>query len=173
MIPWWQKGQTKRGEPVPCDDVRLSISARLDGESPDISRAQVQAHLVGCPDCRRFEMGANTLTGEHRLQTTRPVPGALKDLLAAGLVRAEGPAPRTWSRPKFWLITTFAWRRGIQWAGAVVPVAAVTIVISLGVLPSPGGRPTHPSTPCTIHLRSHHTAHGTHAVVPLSRLPAT
>jgi len=101
------------------------------------------------------------------------IPGALKDLLAAGLVRAEGPAPRTWSRPKFWLITTFAWRRGIQWAGAVVPVAAVTIVISLGVLPSPGGRPTHPSTPCTIHLRSHHTAHGTHAVVPLSRLPAT
>lgn len=165
MIPWRRKGRMKNGGPVPCEAVRLSISAWLDGEPADISRAQVEAHLAGCPDCRRFEMAASTLTGEHRLQTTRPVPGALKDLLAAELVRAEGPAPRAWSRPKFWLITTFGWRRGIQWAGAVVPAAAVTIVISLGVLPSPGGHPTHPSTPCTIHLRSHHTAPGASSAV--------
>ena len=152
-----RKGRVKKDEPVSCDAVRLSISAHLDGESPAISRAQVEAHLAGCPDCRRFETGANTLTGETWLQTTRPVPGALKDVLAADLARAVGPAPGAWSRPTLWF-PTFEWRRGFQWAGAVVPAAAVTIVISLGVLPSPGGHPTRPSTPCTVHLRSHHTA---------------
>jgi predicted anti-sigma-YlaC factor YlaD len=148
----------REGEPAPCDAVRLSISARLDGETPDISVTQIGAHLAGCPDCRRFETAASTLAGETWLQTTRPVPGALKDVLAAELVRAVGPAPRRWSRPTLRLTTTFGWRRGIQWAGAVVPAAAVTIVISLGVLPNAGGQPTHPSTPCTVHLRSHHTA---------------
>jgi hypothetical protein len=46
------------------------------------------------------------------------------------------------------------WGRGVQWAGALVPATAAAVVLPLGVLSSPPGRPTHPQTPCTAHLRT-------------------
>jgi predicted anti-sigma-YlaC factor YlaD len=38
---------------VLCEDVRVALSARLDGEPPEArpGKAEVDRHLAGCPDC--------------------------------------------------------------------------------------------------------------------------
>src|SRR5262249_62034574 len=39
--------------PVSCHDTRELFSARIDGALTDAERVDLDAHLAGCPDCRR------------------------------------------------------------------------------------------------------------------------
>jgi predicted anti-sigma-YlaC factor YlaD len=48
---------------VRCDDVRVAISARLDGERPTANDAAIEAHIARCADCRAFEREARQLSG--------------------------------------------------------------------------------------------------------------
>jgi predicted anti-sigma-YlaC factor YlaD len=48
---------------VLCSDVRISMSAALDGEAPSLPPDVVDHHLRGCGDCRRW---SEAVTGLHR-----------------------------------------------------------------------------------------------------------
>ncbi|PZG00156.1 zf-HC2 domain-containing protein [Micromonospora deserti] len=74
-----------------CDDVRVALSARLDGEDPQAAPALLDGHLDGCPGCRTWLARAEQVT---RLVRVRPV--AVPDLTASVLaaVAADSVAAR-------------------------------------------------------------------------------
>lgn len=49
--------------PMRCSTFREALSARLDGEDPGIPHEQIDAHLVGCDDCRAWAESAGALAG--------------------------------------------------------------------------------------------------------------
>jgi predicted anti-sigma-YlaC factor YlaD len=135
-----------------CELVRQAISAGLDGEAAGVSGAKVTVHLRRCPACREYATGASALARMVGLEPSRPVPGALSQRLASELARpADGarPAGRRLFR------RTFAWRRTVQWAGALTPAALVAVFVPLGVMSSPHAVPSHTPTPCTASLPRH------------------
>jgi predicted anti-sigma-YlaC factor YlaD len=65
-----------------CDDVRVGLSARLDGEDPRIAPAALDGHLAGCAGCRSWLERAEQVTRAVRVQPVR-VPDLTADVLAA------------------------------------------------------------------------------------------
>ena len=57
-----------------CDGYREALSARLDGEEPGVSTAQLDAHLDRCPACRRWAAAAGGLAGRSELSGTVAAP---------------------------------------------------------------------------------------------------
>jgi predicted anti-sigma-YlaC factor YlaD len=70
-----------------CADCREALSARLDDEELPEERAEVDGHLAGCADCRRYAERAAHVTRLARTGLVEPVP----DLVDA--VRHAVPAP--------------------------------------------------------------------------------
>src|ERR1700756_4068353 len=56
-----------------CDVAREALSARLDGERPEVLAQQVDAHLESCRGCRAWLIGAAVQT--RRLATIEPGEG--------------------------------------------------------------------------------------------------
>jgi RNA polymerase sigma-70 factor (ECF subfamily) len=56
-----------------CDVAREALSARLDGERPQVLAQQVDAHLESCRDCRAWLIGAAVQT--RRLASLEPGQG--------------------------------------------------------------------------------------------------
>jgi predicted anti-sigma-YlaC factor YlaD len=137
-----------------CDAIRLAISAGLDGEPSRPGTGASAAHLATCADCRQFEVGARALQRQVSLRASRKAPEALKDLLTRELAHTVTPPPLPSGRAGRPLPHR-RWRRTAQWAGALIPVAALIVVLPLGPLSGATGKPTHASTPCTVNLRSH------------------
>jgi len=79
-----------------CEDCRDALSARLDGEAPGATVAELDDHVAGCADCRRFAIG---ITDVHRTLRVRPaevVPdltGAILAALPPQPIPAPTPAP--------------------------------------------------------------------------------
>ncbi|MGA3525804.1 zf-HC2 domain-containing protein [Melissospora conviva] len=73
-----------------CDDVRVALSARMDGEDPQAPAAALQAHMRDCAGCRDWLARAERLTRMVRVQPVR-VPDLTARVLAA--VAADAPAP--------------------------------------------------------------------------------
>jgi hypothetical protein len=136
-----------------CASVRQEISAALDAEPiRDRGRAR-RRHLESCADCRRFAAEVGTLASQMSLEASHRAPDALKDLLAAELVRT-GPEANASARRTSSFDRTDPWRCRVRWVAALAPAATLAIVVPLGPLSTPQGSPTHPSTPCTAHLRA-------------------
>jgi predicted anti-sigma-YlaC factor YlaD len=70
-----------------CDECRLILSARLDGEASAIEASAADAHLAGCGECRAWNDAAGRV---HRLVRVQPAP-AVPDLTASILARAHPP----------------------------------------------------------------------------------
>lgn len=64
-----------------CHDVRIAVSARLDGEDPGLPAEVVDDHLGGCPGCRAH---ARDLMALHRSVRLKPAE-AMPDLTPAVL----------------------------------------------------------------------------------------
>jgi len=63
---------------------RVALSARLDGEEPAAGgpgAAALDAHLAGCPDCRRWSREAATVTRLVRLSEVPASPGVPSEIL--------------------------------------------------------------------------------------------
>ncbi|MQA14575.1 MAG: hypothetical protein GEV09_10500 [Pseudonocardiaceae bacterium] len=71
-----------RGQ-VSCDQVREAVSALLDDQDPGLRQAEVDEHLAGCGDCRRWRHDAARVT---RLARLAPVGDGV-DVSAAVLDR--------------------------------------------------------------------------------------
>ena len=66
--------------PVPpsdCTRARESASARLDGELAELQVAQLEAHLLGCPDCQAYADGIAASTGLLRAAALDQPSGAM------------------------------------------------------------------------------------------------
>lgn len=65
-----------------CDDVRVALSARLDGEDPQAPAAALDAHTATCPDCRSWLSRAEQVTRLTRVRSVQ-VPDLTARVLAA------------------------------------------------------------------------------------------
>ncbi|GIG13580.1 membrane protein [Catellatospora methionotrophica] len=78
-----------------CDEVRVGLSARLDGEAATwaaqagLAPDALDTHLAGCPDCRSWSRAAEQLTRAVRVRAVA-VPDLTAPILAA--VAAERTA---------------------------------------------------------------------------------
>ncbi len=168
MTLWRESRLAKKAGAVPCDRIRQAISAAFDGERPGLRAKVINADVTHCRGCKHYQEGIVVLSRQPNLQTSRPVPLALTDRLAAEWSDARDQTPpiypRSWQRAGW----GFPWRRAVPWLGSLAPAAVVLVVVPLGALSSPPVRPTPASTPCTIHLRSiqgHVVAGGASAVM--------
>src|SRR5438477_3259332 len=75
-----------------CEEMRLALSARLDGEEPGQPAGAVEAHLFTCPDCATWQEDAQRVTRAVRVQAAR-VPDLTGSIMAAVAERAGGPRP--------------------------------------------------------------------------------
>ncbi|MGY1814397.1 zf-HC2 domain-containing protein [Blastococcus sp. SYSU D00820] len=66
-----------------CPGFREAASARLDGESPGMPVADLDAHLAGCPSCAAWVADAERVTRRARLAPAPPVPDLTAAVLAA------------------------------------------------------------------------------------------
>ncbi|EXG80146.1 putative integral membrane protein [Cryptosporangium arvum DSM 44712] len=81
-----------------CAQIRLALSALADREEPGTDRADVDAHLAGCAECRTWHAAAAEATDAARA-AQRPaahVPDLTEQVLAA--IAADTAARR---RPRF------------------------------------------------------------------------
>lgn len=65
-----------------CEEVRLALSARLDGEDPQVPGAWLDAHTEACPQCRVWLARAEQVTRAVRVQPVE-VPDLTAKVLAA------------------------------------------------------------------------------------------
>jgi predicted anti-sigma-YlaC factor YlaD len=72
-----------------CAQMRLAISAIVDGEEPTVGAEQVDRHLAGCPDCRGWQADAVAVNDAvHRSAAALEPPDLVERVLAAA------PPPR-------------------------------------------------------------------------------
>ncbi len=73
---------------ITCESAQLLISDRLDGELTDTRRAQLEAHLEGCADCRAV---ATDLEKIHAESAQLPLMTPSRDLWAGIEARIDAP----------------------------------------------------------------------------------
>jgi predicted anti-sigma-YlaC factor YlaD len=66
-----------------CENYRLGVSARLDGEDAGVDDATLAWHLASCEPCRRFESEAIALTRAVRVASTETAPDLAPTIMAA------------------------------------------------------------------------------------------
>ena len=81
-----------------CPPFREAASARLDGESPSVPAAELDAHLAGCAACAAWVRDASAVTRRARLAAAPPVPDLTAAVLAALPRRLPGGAAAARSR---------------------------------------------------------------------------
>src|SRR5688500_9973425 len=83
-----------------CDEVRVGLSARLDGEveawaaQAGLAPDALDGHLAGCADCRTWSRAAEQLTRAVRVQAVA-VPDLTVPILAAVAAERDGAARAT------------------------------------------------------------------------------
>ncbi|HEY0398313.1 MAG TPA: hypothetical protein VGF00_07990 [Acidimicrobiia bacterium] len=66
-----------------CENYRLGISARLDGEDAGVDDATLAWHLADCVSCRHYESEAIALTRAAHVVATEPAPDLAPTIMAA------------------------------------------------------------------------------------------
>lgn len=105
-----------------CDVAREALSARLDGERPQVLAQQVDAHLESCRGCRAWLIGAAVQT--RRLASVEPGEGP--DLVDKIMARLDQQSP-AYHRSTRWLRSRYR-RWGLIGVGVFqVAIAAAQI----------------------------------------------
>ncbi len=86
------------GAAMGCEDIRVELSARLDGEDDPALRETVDAHLAGCAECAAWWERAGAVTRLARTAAALPGPG-----LSAEAMNAILEAVPTASKAVLWL----------------------------------------------------------------------
>jgi predicted anti-sigma-YlaC factor YlaD len=112
-----------------CTDVRLAISARLDGEDPGLDRTVVERHLATCPRCRAFARSAEQLHRAARLEPAPAVPDLTPSILVAAGAEPAGSARET--------------RLALRWILVVLGLVQIGVAIPALVFGSDAHLPVH------------------------------
>jgi predicted anti-sigma-YlaC factor YlaD len=138
-----------------CDLVREAVSARLDNEDAQLSAAEIEGHLVGCPACRLFAAGATTL----RCQATRlepsPVPTPV-DLLAAVAATPGTPSMLLATRAIVTRLRCPVGSRRVPLALAAMALVVALPIASVGALSRVDFGHTQSRATCSTLLLGHH-----------------
>ena len=108
-----------------CDQARVELSARLDGEVDEATARALDEHLASCRACRAHAKLLESVRRAVRAQPAEPVPNLTRPIL--GRVRAE--VSKTSARAE--------WGSRARIAGIAAAAAALVIGVSL-----PWVRPT-------------------------------
>lgn len=104
-----------------CDQAREALSARLDGELPQLDDPTLDAHLDSCAACQSH---ARALAGLHRslrVRAAEPVPDLTRQIMAATADRLPHPTARV--------------AAGIEWARySLFTVAMTELILALPLL---------------------------------------
>lgn len=65
-----------------CEQIRVALSALMDGEESTVSPAGLESHLAGCADCRSWRASAELVTRAVRVQSVE-VPDLTARILTA------------------------------------------------------------------------------------------
>jgi predicted anti-sigma-YlaC factor YlaD len=109
-----------------CDEVRVALSARLDGEDPQAPVALMDGHLRGCPGCRVWLARAEQVTRAVRVQVAE-VPDLTAAVLAAVAADPRGTAG---SRRRA-VAAVRARRQILRLAVAVAAVAQLAVALPI------------------------------------------
>ena len=82
-LSWNSSGSADDYLVMDCSEIRLSISANLDGEDPSLPPAVVAAHVSGCQGCRSWSVEATGLHRSVRVQAAPVEPDRTEAILAA------------------------------------------------------------------------------------------
>lgn len=115
-----------------CTHIRTEISARLDGEAPQLDAEVVAVHLVTCAACRDYEREATAL---HRASRVAPAP-EVPDLTAR-VLHAVGADPTTGHRRA--ASPVGALRVGL----AIVALVQIGLAVPALLLGEDAGLPVH------------------------------
>jgi hypothetical protein len=108
-----------------CDDVQADLSALLDEALEPAERARVEAHIMGCPDCRReLDRLRQTVALLRGLEPLRAPAGFVERVLGAA-----GPAPGSWwpARLGRWLFQPLRVKLPLEAAVLLVAVTALYV----------------------------------------------
>jgi predicted anti-sigma-YlaC factor YlaD len=118
-----------------CAEIRIALSAMLDGEQPGVGREEVEAHLVGCDACRAWRCAARSLDAAAGAEWAAQPPDLTVRVLAAvaadPAARAAAPIPPG----------RFAHPGVVRWALGLSAVAQLLLA-----LPALVGSPTSGET---------------------------
>jgi predicted anti-sigma-YlaC factor YlaD len=121
--------------PTGCDDIRLSLSARLDGEPMTVPDKVVDDHVHRCAMCRAWLAGAERVTRAVRIQPVQ-VPDLTARILAS--VQADGTV-RT--APGVSAGRLAGWTAQLRWALGLL--AAVQLMVAVPGLLGAAGHDAH------------------------------
>jgi predicted anti-sigma-YlaC factor YlaD len=115
-----------------CDEVRVALSARIDGESTGVAAAALDAHLAGCAGCAAWQARAEEVTRAVRVQAVR-VPDLTARVLAAV---AADPAAAAAGRPTpgGWQPSRAVLRAGLALTALAQVLLALPVLLSAGEL---------------------------------------
>jgi hypothetical protein len=86
---------------VRCDDARLALSLRLDGEAPEgVDEDDVRDHVDGCGACTSFERTAVDVRTGLRFEPVDAAPDVAPGVVASLAAEAGGSDPRDRLRPR-------------------------------------------------------------------------
>jgi anti-sigma factor RsiW len=158
---------------VPDHPDHEQLAAFQAGDGDRRQRADVEAHLAGCPSCAEVVASVEQARGRLALLEEPALPPGLHDRLAAAVeaevARAapDGPAPwyrrRPVARPTPW------YRRPVAWGAAAALLLAALVVPFLDR--SGGSRTTAGGGSAADSAQEAATASGTAGSLPVLRVP--
>lgn len=132
-----------RADAPRCDEIRLSLSARLDGEPMPLAAASVDAHVVTCLTCRAWLDGAERVTRAVRVQPVE-VPDLTARILAS--LQADETVHGTTRRPPAAACATGGWAAG-GWAArlrwGLGALAVLQFMLAIPTLLGAAGHDAH------------------------------
>jgi predicted anti-sigma-YlaC factor YlaD len=66
-----------------CSTCQDALSARLDGEDVDVTLDDLDGHVAGCAECRRFSLDITDVHRIVRVRAAEPVPDLTRSILDA------------------------------------------------------------------------------------------
>ncbi|GAA3386176.1 zf-HC2 domain-containing protein [Cryptosporangium minutisporangium] len=120
-----------------CAQIRVALSALVDGEDPGTDRADVDAHLAGCAECRAWQATAADATAVARegWRSAADVPDLTAQVLAA--VAADRGAPRPASDHRSPERRPLVHAGVLRWALGLSAVAQLLLALP-GLIADPG-----------------------------------
>ena len=116
-----------------CMQFHQAISARLDGEDPELDEPTVYAHLAGCADCRTFAHEAESLHRRVRLAPAPRIPDLTPAILTAiGAETAETAASAETET-----------QLALRWILLAIAIAQIAVAIPALVFGNDAGLPVH------------------------------
>ena len=111
-----------------CNTARTAISARLDGEDPQVDPADLASHLERCTACQAFARDAESMHRDVRLARAPEVPD-----LTAPILASIGVDSRTHG----------AHERALRFTLAIVAAVMIVAAVPALVLGDDAGLPVH------------------------------